>query len=119
MKLLLTRESVCAGDDIDLPHDARHEIEADKLEDALLWIARCGFLPTISGGRATWSAASNMPIAVFAQQWDSPRILLMQPLEMHRKRFKYDGDFLQIHFNYHMQIDPEIAVEVLRRYRHG
>jgi hypothetical protein len=74
MKLLLARASASAGDDMDTPHELRQEIDTDKVDEALLWITRSGYLPTISGGKVTWSAVSNLPIAVFAQQWDSPRM---------------------------------------------
>jgi hypothetical protein len=103
------------GDDVET-HDARFEIKADTLEELVEWIQQSSYLPQIGGGKATWSMASNFPIAVFAQEWSSPRMLLLNPW-MYLKKLNYDGDLLKIHFNYHAQTDPELVVEVLKRYR--
>ena len=43
-------------------------------------------------------------------------MLLLNPW-MYLKKLNYDGDLLKIHFNYHAQTDPELVVEVLKRYR--
>lgn len=119
MKLLLTRASVCAADDIDPPHELRQEIDTDKVDEALLWIARSGYLPKIADARTSWSAVSNLPVAVFAQKWDAPRLLIGEPHWLYQKRFKYEGDFWKIHFNHHNQVDPETVVQVLRNYSPG
>jgi hypothetical protein len=114
MKIFLTRDSVAMGDDM-IAHDLHTEIEAEAVEEVLRWVQTSGYLPTIAGGQATWSAASNLPIAVLVQQWSSPRLLLSPG--MYRKDFNYEGDSLKIHFNYHAQMAPETVVEVLRCYR--
>jgi hypothetical protein len=115
MKLLLTRNSVCMGDDVE-SHDARYDTDAETLEEIIQWIHNSRYLPTIGGGCATWSAVSNLPLAVFAQQWSSPKLLLLNP-SWYLKKLQYEGEFLKVHLNYHAQIDPNVVVEVLKRYR--
>lgn len=116
MKLYLTRDSVAAGDDVDAPHFM--EIEGPTTEDLGAAIARVlatGYLPRISGGKATWSVASNRVVAVLAQQWSQPKLL-----------YGYDTSYkdldvvegrLRLHFNYHGQEEPETVLRILRRVR--
>ena len=119
MRLVVTRDSVAAGDDVDAPH--LEEMDApvgSDASEAVLLITRTGYLPPISGGRATWSIVSNLPIAVIAQQWSEPRMLSSIPEKL--GNLKHEGDALRLHVNYHAQQDPEVVFEVLRRLnRHG
>lgn len=105
MKIHLTRDSVCAGDDVDAPH-ARTVVFSDgvPLETVIQEIARSGYLAAIAGGNATWSAVAGHPIAVVAQQWSRPKLLPdseAQPLMLQGP----DG-VARLHFRYHVQDDP-------------
>jgi len=112
MKLYVTRESVCAGDDVDAPHQITLSVP-DKytLEDIARAIQRAGYLPTIQGGKATWSVVSGVPIAVMAQQWSEPKMLTS--LDLVRKELDLSGSTIRVHVNYHAQIDPDIVYEIL------
>ena len=116
MSLYVTRESVAAGDDVDAPHARTFSIpEAASLETVLATVLAARYLPSISGGLATWSVASNIPLAVIAQQWSAPRMLFCTGEDL--KMLDREHGVLRLHFNYHAQLDPEIVLEVLRRLR--
>lgn len=116
MNLYVTRESVAAGDDVDAPHARTFAIpDAAPLEAALAAVLAARYLPSISGGLATWSVTSNIPLAVIAQQWSTPRMLFLTTRD--REAIDRASGTLRLHFNYHAQIDPEIVLEVLRRLR--
>ena len=115
MQAYLTRSSVCAGDDCDA-HQQRFDLpNSESLEKLLMAIVKSGYLPAISGGHATWSVTSAMPIAVIAQQWVEPRMLFLLPKDLANLDRK-EG-ILRVHFNYHAQLDPEIVLTVLRELR--
>jgi hypothetical protein len=74
------RDSVCAGDDIE-SHDRPFTVPLYASMPELIRLATnaCG-LPSISGDKATWivkaGGKDGTPIAVVAQQWEEPRLLL-------------------------------------------
>ena len=116
MKIRLTRDSVCAGDDVDAPHFDEITVPDDAtVEDVVAAIAASTYLAPISGGKATWSVASKIPIAVIAQQWERPRMICSIPYRFEQLDFR-DG-VLRCYVNYHAQRDPDTVVEVLRRLR--
>lgn len=65
------------------------------------------WLPSIQGGRATWSIASNDVLAVMAYEWSD--LKLMPFLDERMKAADHRQGALWLHFNYHAQIDPETA----------
>ncbi|WP_092414802.1 hypothetical protein [Collimonas sp. OK307] len=114
MKIITTRDSVAAGDDVDAPHRREFEFaDGTSLPDALTTIARSNYLVSISGGKATWSAVSSVTLAVIAQEWAAPKNLFLGDKESLDIR----NSALHIHFNYHAQIDPEVVYEILRGLR--
>jgi len=116
MTVRVTRESVAAGDDIDAPHERTFALPAGtSLETALATVMSARYLPSISGGLATWSVASGIPLAVIAQQWQAPRMLF--GVSDNPDALDRAPGLLRLHFNYHAQLDPEIVLEVLRRLR--
>ena len=116
MNLYVTRESVAAGDDVDAPHARTFALPHEaSLETALVTVMSARYLPSISGGLATWSVASGIPLAVIAQQWPAPRML--SGVSDNLDALDRAPGLLRLHFNYHAQLDPEIVLEVLRRVR--
>ncbi|MEO8138120.1 MAG: hypothetical protein ABI742_00680 [Gemmatimonadota bacterium] len=98
MNLLLTRESVCAGDDGDAPHPRTLRVPDEaSLDVCLATVIPSGYLPSISGGLATWSVASGRPLAVLAQQWTAPRMIFLMEREI-EGRDRTPGA-LHLHFN--------------------
>jgi len=114
MKIHLTRDSVCAADDLHAPHLYKYAIfDNATYEEICLTIIRSDYLPKISGGQATWSLASVLPIAVIAQQWSNPKLLnVVHDLN----DLNFVNNILKIHVNYHAQIDPELVYEVFWGY---
>ncbi|HPA70821.1 MAG TPA: hypothetical protein PKY31_01040 [Spirochaetota bacterium] len=115
-KITVTRDSVCAADDVDAPHVKTVSIGDDWSIEEILSRIIPSYLPLISGGKATWSVAADNPIAVMAQEWGKPRLLCLPEYPFHDT-----PGFVKItslHFNYHAQDDPDTVFRVLRRYRH-
>ena len=74
------RDSVCAGDDIE-SHDRPFTVPLYASVPELIRLATNACrLPSISGGKATWIVEAGgyggKPIAVIAQQWEEPRLLV-------------------------------------------
>lgn len=116
MRVYATRGSVAAGDDGDAPHSRVFTFpDGTSLPEMLAQIQAARYLPSISGGEATWSVASNRPVAVVAQQWALPRVLVTLPEDLQGLDWK-DGT-LRLHFNYHAQIDPDTLCRIFWGYR--
>jgi hypothetical protein len=116
VRLLATRDSVAAGDDVDAPH----LVEMDgptgaDLEAAIGAIHASGYLPRISGGRATWSVSSGRVLAVIAQEWPAPRMLW--GVDLSPGGLDIVRGTLRLHFSYHSQHSPELTYEILGRLR--
>ena len=112
VNIYLSRDSVCAGDDGDAPH-SKQIVVADgaSIEDILSNLSRSGYLPSIAGGKATWSASSNVPLGVVAQEWAKPKLFF----RIFDDLLDIEDKTLRIHFSYHTQIDPDVVYEVLSR----
>lgn len=68
-KIKLTRESVCLADDVEAPNLLEIDIQEDwTILQILNHIIKLKYLPKISGGKATWSVAIDIPIAVMSQE---------------------------------------------------
>lgn len=115
-EIILTRDSVAAGDDSDAPHYLTIEVDVeDRIGDILSAVLALRYLPQISGGKATWSVASNEPLAIIAQEWASPMFICMPDYPNQGTRGFFNIEAL--HFNYHAQDSPETAFQILRRFR--
>ena len=113
MKIHVSRDSVAAGDDCD-DHDREFIFpDTTTIEDAISQIVASGYLASIMGGCATWSATSGFPIAVIAQQWQTIRSVPWEVVDISKLQTKA-GEIL-LHFNYHQQVDPEIALKILKQ----
>ncbi|WP_153067666.1 hypothetical protein [Paraburkholderia graminis] len=115
-KIVVTRDSVAAGDDIDAPHRLEFGISSDRaIADILRYVSQLSYLPSVVGAKATWSAVSGRPLAVIAQQWPAPKPLSVLPIAF--SDLDSRSDRLYLHFNYHAQVDPDIVFNVLDRLR--
>lgn len=113
MNVCVTRDSVCAGDDVESHEQLVATPPADTLEGVLAAVLRTYVLPSIQGGHATWGAMSGRPIAVVAQQWAAPRLVSWRPLQLTEGNQR--NGVLHLHFTYFAQLDPALVLEVLRR----
>lgn len=113
MKIVVTRDSVAMGDDIDAPHEREFSFqESTSVEEAIDQIVNSGYLASVQGG-ATWSVSTNVPISVVAQAWDRSRAVSWHSQKLTSLKVEYGC--IRLHFNYHAQMDPEIVLEVLKR----
>jgi len=112
--LVVWRDSVAAGDDIDAPHEFKLSVEASaSVAHVVAKVISASYLPKISGGKATWIVeAGSQPIAVLAQQWSEPRYLIhsAQPLAA---LFGSSGR-CHVYFKYWCQADPDAILECLK-----
>jgi hypothetical protein len=113
MNVHLTRDSVAAGDDADAPHQKTLMISnTSNVEEIIMAVVNARYLASISGGHATWSAISNIPVAVVAQEWDKPKMLSAIPIPL--KSLDVIDNAIRLHFCYHAQRNPDDVFEVLR-----
>lgn len=116
MRAYVTRESVCAADDVDAPHLMRLHVPDDWTWESLIHQVWQGSrLPSISGGKATWALSSNIPLAVIAQEWKQPAFLFR--LDSDRGRLDIADQEIRLHWSYFDQLDPELVLRVLRELR--
>jgi len=82
IKIILTRESVCQGDDVLAPNEAVIYVSADQnVTELTNKILALDYLANISGGKATWVMKNeDARIAVIAQQWTNAKFLIDEQL---------------------------------------
>lgn len=114
MTVLVDRDSVCAGDDVE-SHQVRLSVPASCDVRGLLALAwRACPLASIETERATWlidAGGSDRCIGVMAQQWSRPRLLVpgdTRASELFAEREP------TLHFRYWCQSDPDAVFEALR-----
>jgi hypothetical protein len=117
-KLILWRDSVCAGDDCDAPHELALVVGADSLGSFIKRLLVADYLPSISGGNATWilktERHTDRALAVIAQQWAEPRFVVAADadvlLYINRSAKKPN-----LYLTYWCQVDPETVFQRLQR----
>ena len=120
MRLVLTRDSVAAGDDIDAPHeralaDIPPVATLDGLERLIRQVVGGNYLASVAG-RATWAAFSNLPLAVYSNLAEQPRMIWLTDRDVTDRLNVRDGT-LRMHFVYLAMVDPDTAFDVLRSIR--
>jgi len=93
------------------PHDIDFSVtEEETVECVAGRLIAASYLPSISGGKATWILETNSaPLAVIAQQWPQPRFLV-EP----GRRIGADVGSGDLYFRYWCQVDPDLVYECLR-----
>jgi hypothetical protein len=114
--LTIWRESVCAGDDCDAPHEVVLQIRGDTLRGVIDRLLGANYLASISGGRATWilqtDSRGGHSLAVLAQQWSQPRFLV-EP-EAEASSYVQPSGRPHLYLRYWCQVDPERVFECLK-----
>jgi hypothetical protein len=119
MQVLLRRDSVAAGDDVDAPHDKTITVADDaSIEAIITTVAQSHYLASIGGGKATWSANSKFPLAIIAQEWDYQPKMLSRSVIPVNKLDMVDGR-LRLYFTYYTQLDPQVVFETLKRWTYS
>jgi len=110
ISLELTRDSVCAGDDIDAPHLTNLDLSANTTTMALAaQIQSSRYLANIAGGQATCvMEVDGTPVAVIAQQWEKPAILDAH-LDLSRAS--------SVHIRYMAQSNPALVSETIQAHK--
>lgn len=110
--LVINRDSVCAADDLD-DHCARIPISQNgTLAQVLDAIQTSGYLPQISGDRATWIVELDRPLAVVAQQWATPEFLVAPQFDL--ADFARRNPDQPLFFRYWCQADPIAVFDCLK-----
>lgn len=109
MHLHITRDSVCAADDVDPGANSRQwSVDDDLTVESIVAKVWCSAdLPQIAGGEATWCISSNQPLAIVAQQWDSPKLVQAVGPAVDELDIRDDG--VWFHVSYFAQQNPEIV----------
>lgn len=112
ISLTVTRSSVAAGDDINAPNSSTFTVpvgsKVNKLFEAM---KRDSYLPSISGGKATWvMQVDGIAVGVVAQQWDKPRFIIAETVLSAEQ---------SVYMDYRLQVGPDELVTQLanQRYR--
>jgi hypothetical protein len=113
MSVIIWRDSVAMGDDIDAPHEWRVALAANATVAKLVTeILQKGYLAMIAGGRASWIVEGRSPVAVLAQQWSAPRWLVDSETPLTALRRQTGRANFEI--RYWCQVDPEEVFACLR-----
>jgi hypothetical protein len=111
MNVLLTRDSVAMSDDFDAPHNFLFNVDDNaSVASVIQTVCNSRYLAAISGGKATWAAVSKITLAVLAQQWRSPKLLLPVPPIT---TLDFADNVLSLHFRYYTQQDPDLVYDQL------
>ncbi|MFD7731063.1 hypothetical protein ACFV6F_11855 [Kitasatospora phosalacinea] len=103
VKVVLTRDSVCMGDDVHAPHQQDVTFHGATLGE---FVARVADYPLrMRGARWVmflgWNRAESSPIAEISAEWDKPRLMAgTDPLTPLESLAPADGD-LSFFFQYH------------------
>lgn len=114
MTILLSRDSVCMGDDVE-DHDRQLTVpEHSTLHEIVKKIIEIRYLPGVAADVVTWSVSSKEPLAIISQDVGEPRLLTRMPdLVLSRNR---DGNTLKLHCSYIGHIQADVVAGVLERF---
>ena len=116
-QLIIWRDSVCAGDDCDAPHELVLPIRDKSLRSVTNCLLGAQYLASIAGGRATWilqaDGEEGRPLAVLAQQWSEPRFLVEADSDV-STYIQRDAN-PHLYLRYWCQADSERVFECLQR----
>ena len=100
LTIRVTRDSVCAGDDVEAPNEKLVEVHSFTEPDAFIQAVTTAYgMPLIQGGRAAWVVLLNGDkIGVVAQEWNAPRAT---------KRELQFQESNHVFLRYHAQSDPD------------
>jgi hypothetical protein len=118
IRIELTRESVCMGDDVNAPNKSIINLtESETLLNLTKYIFNENYLANISGGKATWVMKINNDknIAVLAQQWSEQKYLINGKTPIKNFLINNSNNILKIHFDYLAQQNPEIKYQELKK----
>jgi hypothetical protein len=116
-QLIVWRDSVCAGDDCDAPHELVLTIRDESLHSFTARLLDASYLAPVAGGRATWiiqtDTRAGRSLAVLAQQRSQPRFLV--PADSPVTDYIERDAPPHLYLRYWCQVDPEQVFACLQR----
>ena len=118
IEIVIQRDSVSMGDDIQAPHEYRVSMSSQiTLEACFTTLNLHLYLPKIVTGEAVWTLdnKNGTSIALMAQQWQAIHYFVTPNAKL-SEQFIFD-EHLQGHLifiRYHQQIQPEQLIETLK-----
>jgi hypothetical protein len=111
-EIVIWRDSVAAGDDVDAPHELKLTLPAHESLDSLVTrVIQSSSLASIAGGKATWILKSGeRALAVVAQQWPAASFLVSAEVSA---RSYLSGGECDLEFVYWCQVDPDRVFDCL------
>ena len=99
LTIRVTRDSVCAADDVEAPNEKYVEVHSFTEPEAFIQAVASAYgIPLIQGGRAAWVVLLNGDrIGVCAQEWNAPRASVRE------LQFQESN---HVFLRYHAQSDP-------------
>lgn len=115
--IVLSRDVVSLADDWSHEYLHKFEIENDwKIKEILRSIRNSGYLPVFFGP-ATWSVSTEIPIAIISQSRIEPILLVSEDFPFVSGIRGTVYNLTRLHFNYHLNEDPELVARVLHSYK--
>jgi len=111
--IVISRESVCLGDDCE-DHNLKINIrETTTLNEIILDLFNRRYLASIDGGKATWVFKYHTQLlAVIAQEWDKPQYLVDKDIKINNLLNSCEKP--ELFFEYLAQINPDIVYKKLK-----
>lgn len=92
LNVRMTRDSVCAGDDWDAPHERTVSVHSFVDPTALVSHLSFGYLPTVNGLRHTWDCMFNGHLIASISPTDiSPKVAEVTYAEANHVHFVYNS----------------------------
>lgn len=114
----ITRDSYCASDDVDAPHEQTISIlSGATLEDVVHAAHRKCQTLIRPDSSETWVITSKHPIAVVNSKWRKPRMLLRTVRRM-EDSLMITGNTAYLHYCLIQNTDPETIYSVMDRLRY-
>ncbi|HEX8319035.1 hypothetical protein [Longimicrobium sp.] len=113
MPIVVWRDSVAMGDDVDAPHEWSVPLASDTSIGALVEaVLRAHYLASVASGHATWIVEGARPLAVVAQEWAAPRWLVAP--ELPAAALARPGRRPEFQVRYWGQVDPGRVYDYLQ-----
>ncbi len=114
MTIQIDRDSVHPGDDLVSHATTLNISHSATIADFLKEIRQVHFLPSISGGKATWlidsEGSESKCIGVLAQQWSEPKLTISASTPITEISSGKPG----FYFRYWCQADPDTVFSCVR-----
>ncbi|KZK90914.1 hypothetical protein PsAD5_04052 [Pseudovibrio sp. Ad5] len=110
LELIVTRDSVCAGDDCDAPHRAHFSInEAASISNLVEYLREIYPLSNVFGDHLTWTLTARSKIAMFGENWRELHFLVPEGASC--SSYASEDKTLHVHFDHQSGVYPKQLYE--------